>query len=92
MADNKKLNDILSKIDPKTLNKSLSGLNALLNSKDGDKIKKQFENIDKNSLLASLNNLDADTINKKLSNLDVKDLAKSPNLAEKLKDIIEKKD
>ena len=70
----KKVNEVLSSLDPKQLQKGISKITKLSNSQEGEKLKKQLENIDTKHLLQMFNNLDANEIKQKLNNLDINNI------------------
>ncbi len=74
---NKKLNDLLSGVDKSKLDAAKKSVEKFINSKDGDKLKQQLKNVDKNKLLNKFMNMDSAEMKSVLQKANLSNL--SPN-------------
>lgn len=81
----KKLNEVLSGIEPAKLKKGLETFKKLASSENADSIKEQLKNIDKEKLLNMFHNMDTEEIKAKLNkvNLDNVNLKENQDLLKK---------
>lgn len=70
----KKLADILSSVDKGKLEKNSKAINQIINSNEGQKLKNQIGQIDKNKLIEAFSSMDSNDIKNKLSRADVSKL------------------
>ena len=74
---NKKLNDLLSGVDKTKLDAAKKSVERFINSNDGDKLKQQLKNVDKNKLLNKFMNMDSNEMKAVLQKANLSNL--SPN-------------
>lgn len=74
---NKKLNDLLSGVDKTKLDAAKKSVEKFINSNDGDKLKQQLKNVDKNKLLNKFMNMDSNEMKSVLQKANLSNF--SPN-------------
>ncbi len=74
---NKKLNDLLSGVDKTKLDAAKKSVEKFINSNDGDKLKQQLKNVDKNKLLNKFMNMDSNEMKAVLQKANLSNI--SPN-------------
>ena len=74
---NKKLNDLLSGDDKTKLDAAKKSVEKFINSNDGDRIKQQLKNVDKNKLLNKFMNMDSNEMKAVLQKANLSNI--SPN-------------
>lgn len=74
---NKKLNDLLLGVDKTKLDAAKKSVERFINSNDGDKLKQQLKNVDKNKILNKFMNMDNNEMKSVLQKANLSNI--SPN-------------
>ncbi|MDK2934688.1 MAG: hypothetical protein PWP27_2498 [Clostridiales bacterium] len=82
---NKKLQQMMSSMDPQTLEKGFKAMSELMNTDEGKQLLDQLRNIDKQKLMDRLSAVDEKELEKKLDSIDVDEVADKINNLEKEK-------
>jgi len=104
----KKFQQILSNIDPETIQKGLKTISDMMNTEEGQQLATKLKKLDKNKLMEQLNQIDEKQIAEKLENMDVnqitdkmnnldkeqliKELTNNPDLIKKINDFLDNSD
>lgn len=83
---NKKAEEIFSSIDKDTLQKGAKNISDLLNSSEGEKLKKSIDGLDKKKLMALFSQMDKNKIKTALDNVDTSKLD-TDDILKKLKQL-----
>ncbi|NLY42765.1 MAG: hypothetical protein GX066_02105 [Clostridiaceae bacterium] len=82
---NKKLQQMLSNVDPATLEKSIKVVSELMNTEEGKKIAQLIQKMDKQKIMEKIQGIHEDALVQELESIDINTLAKKIENTEKEK-------
>ena len=80
---NKKLQQMLSNVDPAALEKGIKMVSELMNTEEGKKIIQQIQKVDKQKVMEKMQGINEDSLVQTLENIDINALAEKINNTEK---------